>query len=93
MQDILEVLKALRKFNIESVLNIFYLNNMNYYCTGELHTDEIREIIFIITEKGVEIYWEVFEKADITTFEGSLILDNINYLHELLIKEVGGQYK
>lgn len=88
MQDILETLKDLRKLNIESVLNIFYLNNINYYCTGELHTDEFREIIFIITEKGVEIYWEVFKKANINTFDGSLILGNINHLHGLLIKEL-----
>lgn len=87
MESILEILKDLRKLNIESFLNIVYLDGLNYHCTGELHTDEFRDIIFIITQNGVEIYWEVFEKANIDSFTGNLILDNIYYLHYFLIKE------
>ena len=88
MESILGILKNLQKLNIESNLNIFQANNLYYNCTGMLNTDDFKGIIFFVSGKDIEIYWEVFEKVKIKPSDAKSILDNVFYLNNLLAREI-----
>lgn len=88
MQEILEILSDLRKLNIQSSFNIFHAKGVNYYCTGELVTDDFHGIFFVITEQYMEVHWEVFEKVKMNPIDAKVILDNVVYLNNLLAREI-----